>query len=228
MVARTLDPEVHAIRRDGFVDAAQRLMQTKGYEELSVQEVLDAVGASKGAFYHYFDSKADLLEAIVERMTDDATSTVTPLVDDPDLTALQKLEGVFSGIARWKGDRTELLLAVLHVWLTDDNAIVREKFRRGLVTRLEPLLARIVEQGVAEGRFSAASPHHVARVLISLIQGTNEVATELYFARQANTVSFEAAELRLAAYQDAFERILGLPPGSFPFVDRPTLLRWYG
>ena len=52
-MARTRDTESHTVRRDAFVDAAQRIMATKGYEALSVQEVIDAVDASKGAFYHY-------------------------------------------------------------------------------------------------------------------------------------------------------------------------------
>ena len=57
-------PTAHAVRRDEFVDAAQRLIQSPGYEQMSVQDVLDELGASKGAFYHYFDSKEALLEAV--------------------------------------------------------------------------------------------------------------------------------------------------------------------
>ena len=51
-MARTLNLEAHAVRRDCFVDAAQRLIQVRGYEQLSIQDVLDEAHASKGAFYH--------------------------------------------------------------------------------------------------------------------------------------------------------------------------------
>lgn len=227
-MARTLNPDAHAVRRDVFVDAAQRLIQVKGYEGLSIHEILEAVDASKGAFYHYFDSKAALLEAVVERMSHDALATLTPLVDDPNLSAVQKFEGVFTGIARWKGERTELLMAVTRVWLSDDNAIVREKFRRGTVRNLVPLLARIVAQGQHEGTFMAGSPEHVARVLVSLMLGANEAAVELYFARQAGAVSFEVVEDTLAAYWAAFERLLGTPAGSLTGVDPSILRQWYG
>jgi AcrR family transcriptional regulator len=66
-MARTLDPAAHALRRDAFVDAAQRLIQAKGYEQMSLQDVVDELDASRGAFYHYFDSKVALLEAVVRR-----------------------------------------------------------------------------------------------------------------------------------------------------------------
>jgi len=227
-LARTLDPAVHAVRRETFIDIAQRLIQAKGYEQMSIQDVLDEAAASRGAFYHYFDSKAALLEAVVERMVEAATSTLAPLIADPGVPALQKLQGVFTGVARWKGERTELMLALLQVWLSDENAIVREKFRHGLVARLAPLLAAIVRQGADEGVFTSSSPDDLARVLVSLLQGTNETAVELYVARQAGKVSFEAVQRLLATYVEAFERLLGLPCGSLTLVDQAVLREWYG
>ena len=227
-MARTRDPEVHALRRDEFVDVALRLMQTKGWAATSIQDVLAETGASKGAFYHYFSSKSDLLEAVIERITDAATASLYPAIDDPALSAMERFALVFGGISRWKGERTELLLAVIEVWSADDNAIVREKFRQLASRRIAPLLASIVAQGQTEGRFADVDPDSVARVLISLVLGANETATELYFQRQAGTVSFEVVETRLAAYQQAFERILEAPAGSLALVDRDALVHWFG
>src|ERR1051326_1671464 len=79
-MARTAKAAAQVVRREAFVDAALRLVQEKGYEQMSVQDVLDALDASKGAFYHYFDSKRSLLLAIVERMTDQAMATLAPLL----------------------------------------------------------------------------------------------------------------------------------------------------
>jgi AcrR family transcriptional regulator len=226
-MARTLNVEVHAVRRDAFVDAAQRLIQAHGYEQVSVQDVLDEVDASRGAFYHYFDSKAALLDAVIERMVEDSLEAVRPIVADPDLTAIEKLDGVFAGIARWKGERTELMLAVLEAWQADDNAIVRDKLRQGVARRLTPVLATILEQGAAEGTFTISSPTHSARVLVSLLQGANEAAIELWFARRAGSIPFDAVTPALGAYRDAQERILGLPPGSLMAFDQATLHQWF-
>ena len=128
-MARTVNAEVHTVRREAFVDAAERLMQTRGYEQMSVQDVLDDLGASRGAFYHYFDSKQALLEAVLDRMVDAGLGSVAPVVDDPTLVAAAKLRKIFSGIVQFKTDRKALVLSVLEVWLSDDNAIVREKLQ---------------------------------------------------------------------------------------------------
>ena len=44
-------------RRGELLAASEKLFYTKGYENTSVQDILDAVGFSKGGFYHHFDSK---------------------------------------------------------------------------------------------------------------------------------------------------------------------------
>jgi AcrR family transcriptional regulator len=227
-MARILDPAAHAVRRDTFLDAAQRLIQTKGYEQMSVQDVLAEVGTSKGAFYHYFDSKAALLEGVIDRMVVVATGTLQPLLDDPDRTALEKFNGMFQGLASWKTQRRDLLIAVLETWLSDDNAIVREKFRREVVSTITPILTSIVRQGVHEGTFKLTSPEHAARVTVSLLLGANEHASALYLANHNGEVPFEAVEGALNAYPEAMERILGAPERSLRWWPDDRLLHeWF-
>jgi AcrR family transcriptional regulator len=112
-VARTVNPTLYTVRRDAFLDVAQRLIQTKGYEAMSIQDLLNELEASKGAFYHYFDSKQALLEAVVERFADGAIASVAPILNDPDLPALRKLERVLAGIANLKAEQKELMLAII-------------------------------------------------------------------------------------------------------------------
>jgi AcrR family transcriptional regulator len=225
---RTVNATLHTVRREAFLDVAQRLIQAKGYEAMSIQGVLNELDASKGAFYHYFDSKQALLEAVVERFADGAMAALAPVLGDPDLPALRKLERVFAGIARWKAERKELVLAILEVWTSDSNAIVREKVRRMTVSRMVPLLSAVVEQGIEEGVFRAISADETAMVLVALMQGSQELAVDHFIARQAGTVTFEVVQRSVAAFTEAFERILGIPKGSLTLTDEPTLHFWFG
>jgi AcrR family transcriptional regulator len=231
-MARTVDPVAYTARRDAFVDAAIRLIQQKGYEQLSVQDVIDEVGASRGAFFHYFESKAALLAAIVDRMVETATSTVAPLAADPELTALQKLQAVFGGIAQWKSAQPELqpevVAQLVRTWYSDENTVVVERMRAAVATRLTPLLVAILRQGVLEGSFSLTSPEGTATVLTSLTLGLNETATRLFLARRDGTVTFETVSCTLAAYFEAFDRILGVPDAFGPLLDERALRLWFG
>lgn len=224
---RTIDAKRHALRRDEFIDATQRLMRTKGFDLLSVREVLDELGASKGAFYHYFDSKATLLEAVVDRLVDGAIGSVEPMLADPRVPATEKLKGLFVGIASWKNARRDLLLSLMAAWTSDENALVREKFRRRATERLSPPLAAVIAQGAEEGVFASGSPRHAAGVFASLLMGLNEAAVQLYLARAAGEVPLYEIRRTFAAYVEGLERLLGMRPGSLTMIDDETLALWY-
>ena len=227
-MARTVNATRHMVRRDAFLDVAQRLVQTKGYEAMSIQDVLDELEASKGAFYHYFDSKQALLEAVVERFADGAMASLAPVVNDPELPALRKLERVFAGIATLKAEQKELMLAIIEVWNSDGNAIVREKVRRLSERIMIPLFSAVVKQGLDEGTLHVDSPEDTAKVLVALMLGFQLQATDLFIARQAGTITFEVVQRAVAANTAAFERILGIPKGSLTLTDERTLRFWFG
>lgn len=226
-MARTLDRAAHAHRRDAFVDVAQRLIQTRGYERFSIQDVLDEMGASKGALYHYFGSKQDLLEAVVDRIAVSVDELFAPIAADPALSALDKLQRFFSMVLRWKTERKDLLVALLRVWRSDDNILVREKVVRGSAARLSPRLAEILKQGTNEGTFALECPEETAPVIVSLIFGLGETMADQFLGFQAGEVELAGVERTVVAHSRGLERILGAPPGSLTLVDEATLNAWY-
>lgn len=226
-MARTVDFVARTVRRDAFLDAAQRLIQTKGYEQMSIQDVLDALETSRGAFYHYFDSKLELLEAVVERFTDAALAAVRPILDDPRLPALAKLEKLVAGLARFKAGRKDLVVALIEVMNSDGNALFREKLRRMTAGRMAPILSAVIRQGIQEGRLQIRLPDQTAAVLVSMIQGYQDLAARQFVDRHANRISFDEVKRSYAAFTEAFERILGLAHGSVHLIDDATLHFWF-
>ncbi|HEY6471128.1 MAG TPA: TetR/AcrR family transcriptional regulator [Candidatus Dormibacteraeota bacterium] len=225
-MSRSVNVAEQTLRRDAFIDVAQRLIQTKAYEQMSIQDILDGVGSSRGAFYHYFDSKQQLLQAVVTRMGDAAMTTLQPVVRDPSVSALAKLQHVFTGIAGWKAERRDLVLGIAEIWMSDDNALVREKLRQRLTLDLAPMLASIIAQGRDEGAFTVTSPDDAARVLVSLMYAANLLATELFIARRAMLVTLEEVARLLGAYAEAYERVLGVEEGSLR-IDSELIRDWY-
>jgi AcrR family transcriptional regulator len=221
---RTVAPEV---RRDAIVDVAERLIRTKGYARMSVQDVQDELGVSRGAIYHYFPSKAAMLDAVLARAGDAVIAAMAPIADDAALPALAKLQGVFDAGGRWKAERRDLTIGLLRAWYSDDNTVVREQLRRILMIRVTPLLAGIVSQGRREGIFTPSSPDHAAAILVALLEGSGDTISALVLAHLDEAVPLDEAERLVAAYDEAIERILGLAPGSFHLVDPVSLRAWF-
>lgn len=226
-MARTVNAAAHALRRDEFLDAAQRLINAKGYEAMSVQDVLAEVGASKGAFYHYFGSKQDLLEALADRTSATVAAHLAPIACDADLAAVAKLRRFFLALGEWKTQRRDLLVGMLRVWYSDANAVVRHKVRALITDRIAPLLAEIVAQGVAEGDITLPHPEQTGRVLVALVQDLNDDLAALFFAVEDGTADLAAVRDSVAAYTAAAERILDLPAGSIVLVEPAVVRAWY-
>jgi AcrR family transcriptional regulator len=226
-MARQIKPEEHAARRNEILDVVQRLVYDKGFEQLTIQDILADRGISKGAFYHYFDSKQAVLEAMVERILDAAEQVLRPVVDDPALPATAKLQRFFDTAARWKAERKDYLLAVFRGWYGDDNAIVRAKVQIRTYERVGPLLAAIFKQGNREGVFNVAFPDQAGQVVMALNFGLGETMGRWLLRPGTHQAELEEMERLAAAYTDALERVLGAPPGSVHLVDAAALQEWF-
>jgi AcrR family transcriptional regulator len=226
-MARSVKEETYAVKRNEILDAAQRLVYAKGYEQMSIQDILNELKISKGAFYHYFDSKGDLLEALIERMRQDAEPIILPIVEDPRLPALEKLQRFFDTSARWKTARRDYLLSLARVWYADDNAIVRQKAQADLIHWAAPLIVGIIRQGVQEGVFNTAFPDQIGELVLSLLQHIGDAMVDLIFSSEAKAIELAYAEKLVAAHNDALERVLGAPTGSLNLMDTETLQEWF-
>jgi AcrR family transcriptional regulator len=219
--------DLHLARRSEILDVAQRLVATKGYEQMTIADILDELGISKGAFYHYFDSKASLLEALIERMRAEAEKILMPIFHDPELSALEKIQRWFETTARWKTTHKAYLLSLLSVWFHDDNAVVVQKLHSDTARWIVPHLTDVVRQGIQEGVFRTSYPDHVGRVVTSLLYDLGDALGHMILSAAPNAAEFRDAEATAAVYTDALERALGAAPGSLLLVDAETLREWF-
>jgi len=226
-MARSVNEKEYALKRNQILDVTQRLIYTKGYEQMAIQDILGELQISKGAFYHYFDSKPALLEALIERSGQEALQLLTPIVEDQHLPALEKLQRFFDTANRWKAARKTLMIELLHVWYADHNAIVRQKMLAMWSKHTLPLLSHIFNQGIREGVMNIRFPDQIGIVLLSLVQGIGDAFAELLLIREPQGDEPQRAERLIAAYNDALERVLGVPAGSLHLMDAESLKEWF-
>jgi AcrR family transcriptional regulator len=226
-MARTRNATTHAVRRDEILDVSERLIRTRGYDAMSIQSVQDELGCSRGALYHYFGSKEAILEAVIERMTEAGMLILRPIADDPELTATEKLQTLFSSAGSWKSARRDLLLPLIRTWYEPGNDVARVRAEAAAYEHFRPLMARILRQGVAEGTITVSSADHAAMILTALLAGSTDAIRRLLLDRIDGRVPYEEVERFIHAYDEAIERILGLEPGSFTLIDPDSMHTWF-
>jgi AcrR family transcriptional regulator len=226
-MARTRNHAAHTVRRDEILDAAERQIRSGGYDAMSVQALQNELGVSRGAIYHYFDSKEAILEAVIQRMTRAGMAVLDPIAHDPDLPAVDKLQALFTLGSQWKAQRSDLLLGLLRAWYAPANDLVRARTQAASFAMFVPLLAGIFRQGVDEGTMNPTAPSHAATLIAGLFTGSADVIFGLLDARLESRIPFEEVQDFMHAYEEAIERILGLPVGSFTLIDDTSLRTWF-
>ena len=216
----------HDSRRNEILDAAQQLFYQKGYEQTSVQDLLNAIGIAKGTFYHYFDSKQALLQELTDRIVVEAMALVEKLVKDPQLTALEKFTQIYVQMHQWKIERKDFVLELMRMFYRDENLRLRYELMRASMVQVVPQLSIVVAEGVAEGVFDTAYPDMAAQITYRLLQDFAENVADLLLHPQPDVATLLAQNVN--AYQQATERILGAAPGSLPIFDADTIYeKWF-
>jgi len=217
------DPDV---RRNEILDVAQRLFYQKGYEQTSIQDVITEIGIAKGTFYHYFGAKLDLLDAVVERMIERMLQSLKPLVADDQFSALEKFERFFSDLADWKIENKTFLLDLMNILYKDENAILQHKVKAASIEKTVPLLAQIIEQGMAEGTFATEYPADIAEIVFHVGQSLSDTLVKIILNETHNDDTLAIIERKTIVYHYAIERILNAPAGSIKLFDLDQIKPW--
>jgi AcrR family transcriptional regulator len=216
----------HDERYIEFLTVAQELFYRKGYDQTSVQEIITAVGVAKGTFYHYFSSKAELLNALVEHLYRQTVATLEPLVADESLGAPEKLMQSFAHIGNWKTANRDLMLDAMHMLYQEENLRLRTSMIAKSNAMIAPLLKQIVHQGIAEGTFNVAYPDEVAEIVLTMGFSCSDAIASLILTGTWNDEAIGGIERKLAAYERSIERVLGAPAGTLSLISPEILKIW--
>ncbi len=202
MVRTVMKPED---RRAELIRAAATLFQTRGYENTSMQDVMDMLGIAKGTIYHYFKSKEELFEAVTLDIVERVTARMQEITASAEGNALQRLQQLIQ--AGQVAAENEEILAHLH---SSANQIMHLRLLAVAVQKQAPLYAEIVEQGVREGLFTCEHPLECSELILWSIQSLTDQGifpwTETDMVRRA------------MAFPALLEALLRAPAGSFQFL----------
>lgn len=214
-------------RRNELIAAAQQLFYTKGYESTSVSDIVKTVGVAKGTFYYYFDSKVDILEALVDSLTEQSLVVMDAIVMDESLSALEKWRLAFQTTGAWKTEHKTELLIVLRVMHSPDNVLLRHKVEKAVGDVAAPEIAKIIRQGVAEGVFETEFVEESAEIAFNVMRSISDFLADLILNPENYENHFVLAQRKVNAIQYAVERVLGAPEGSLRLLNDDTLAVWF-
>ncbi|MCP4217168.1 MAG: TetR/AcrR family transcriptional regulator [bacterium] len=213
-------------RMQEFLDTAQKLFFAKGYDKVSVKEIIDTIGVAKGTFYHYFKTKSDLLDKLAERFTVQVMAEAEKLVKKEDINAIEKLNGFFELNRTFKADNVELMKLFLKSLYNDDNLKLRYKMKTKNFEVVLPQFAEIIQQGIREGCFLVEDAIETAEMIFHMGASMNETNAVLMLTMKEHPENLDKIERKIKNYESCVERILGVAPGSIRVADKEFLAKF--
>ena len=186
-------------RKRELLKIAYDMFLSRGYENTSVDEIIETAQIAKGTYYYYFSSKEQMLEEVIDMMIESETQAAVQILG-ADIPVPQKIVGIITSI---KPAKTEQPIS--DALLRPENVLMHDKVRKKLIEVMVPLLSEAVEEGERDGIFSCDNiPERVRMLLI--------ISNDLF-----NEHGFTARDI--SVFIDMTEKLLGADKGTMSFID---------
>ncbi len=147
-----------------ILDVAFRLFMEKGYEHTSIQDIIDHLGGlSKGAIYHHFKSKEDILVAVTNKITEESNKMLDEVRDRKDLNGKEKLRTIFRESV-FRPVQDEIFTVAPD--LGNNPRLLFSIFQDTIEEVAPNYIQPIIEQGIADGSIQTDYPAELAELVI--------------------------------------------------------------
>lgn len=147
-----------------ILEVAFRLFMEKGYEHTSIQDIINQLGGlSKGAIYHHFKSKEDILVAVTNKMTEESNKMLEHIRDSKGLTGKEKLKRIFKdSILRPVQDD----IFTVAPDLSHNSKLLYSIFQETIDEAAPNYILPIIEEGILDGSIQTDCPAELAELII--------------------------------------------------------------
>ena len=185
-------------RKQELLKIAYNMFLTKGYDNTSIDDIINEAKIAKGTYYYYFESKEATLEEVINMMINEEVESAKGIVNMP-ISIPEKLVGVITSL-RPKIDEQE----IQNTLNKKQNIVMHEKINNRIMEEEIPLLEQIVNEGIQSNIFNCN--HIKERIRMLLI-----MSNELFDSDKFNINDVEV-------FIDTAEKMLGAKEGTLEFI----------
>lgn len=178
---------------------------TNGYENITLSYIIEKLNISKGAFYHYFSSKEECADAVIEMYVDRWIKELMEH-DVKELKSDERLKQIILIGIQIASSNSEQNAKIN----SPSNSVFHQKLIVSIIKQCVPIYAEIILQGVKEGIFDVSYPVETAEMILTL--------SNFYFDMELFSWNEETMISKVTAFEELLTRILGVKNNTFSFI----------
>lgn len=199
-------------RKNEILDIAEKLFCTKGFDNTSTNDILNEIGIARGTLYYHFKSKEDILDAMIGRLSSQITGKAATIALDESLPVLERLTNTVLSL-NVDNDLGHMIMEQVH---RPQNALMHQKMQEILLSKVNPLISKIIIDGIEQGIFNSDYPEEA----VEMIMMYSYTAFD-----ELNNYSKEERERKVLGFIYNTERMLGMKTGSMKKAMMPIFER---
>ncbi len=152
------------IRKREILLAARDLFVNKGYEQTSINDILQVVNIAKGTFYYYFSSKEEVLETIILDIVETGAKKAEQILKDKSIPLVKRIMMAIKAQAP-EFEGSEEIKEELH---KVENTKLQQLYLEAMLQRMTPVMEIPLEEGQREGIFQTEYPKECIEQILLL------------------------------------------------------------
>lgn len=150
-------------RRNEILDVAERLFCEKGFDNASTNDILAEIGIARGTLYYHFKSKEDILDAMIERLTNQMVERAAVIALDESIPVLERLMRTMLSL-NLDNEIGDMVMEQIH---RPQNALMHQKLETVLLSRVNRLITKIAEDGIRQGILHTDYPAEAVEMIMT-------------------------------------------------------------
>jgi AcrR family transcriptional regulator len=157
-----------ASKKDLIVQKAASMFREKGFPATSMRDLAESVGIEAASLYNHIQSKSEILQQIIFRISDDCNHHLATL-DKPNLSSLEKIESIIRFHIQMMLHRFEDYHVMINEWIHLEAQPLAEFInqRRQYVQTLESY----INEGIAAKKIKPILPYVAVLTILSAVRG---------------------------------------------------------
>ncbi len=172
LIPRTekVNQQIRDERREQILAAAAQVFARNGYVGTRIDGIAAAAGISKGLIYHYFGSKEEIFNTLIESATHGTIRLYQQAFGLPG-GAAERLRWLMEQVATGLVEQPHMFMVVLQAFVSDAVPQEARELVSTLAAKTRSIVAQFITEGQQNGEIVQGDPEHLAFLLGSCIQG---------------------------------------------------------
>ena len=188
-------------RKNEILDTAEQLFASRGFDDTSTNDIINAIGIARGTLYHHFKSKEDILDAVIDRISENLIRNAKTIAEDKTIPLMDRLTGSIRALNVESRIGEEVMIQVHK----PQNALLHQKMQAKMISGIVPILAGLIREGCRDGVFRTPYPDEAAEMVMIYSNNAFDDLAE---------ISPEERMKKILAFIFHTERVMGAAEGS--------------